>query len=68
MTENRPTVIPNFIAASTLKRLRQLMFKNNKKHGAFIKYFDIQREEGRWYAFYYADVVKETEMKRRGVE
>lgn len=32
------------------------MIKNNARHGVYFPYFDIQRQDGYWYAFFYQSV------------
>lgn len=54
----KSTVIPNFIVASSPLGLRRLMLINNGKHGMWFKY-DIHFVNGKWYAWYHADVVSD---------
>lgn len=51
--------IPNYISASTLNGLRRLMFRNNVKAGKQFNYYDIQRVDNKWYAFYLEDFRQE---------
>ncbi len=55
-TPAKSTVIPNFISAVTPLGLRRLMLLTNRKHGAWLRY-DISFVNGKWFAWYYADVV-----------
>jgi hypothetical protein len=59
-TPAKSTVIPNFIVASSPLGLRRLMLLNNSKHGMWFKY-DIQFVNGKWYAWYHADVTSDNQ-------
>lgn len=48
-------MIPNYLVASSPLGLRRLMLFNNAKQNAFLKY-DVMYVEGRWYAWYIADI------------
>lgn len=56
MLGGKPTVIPNFIAASTLNELRRLCLLNNIAKNTQHNYFDFQFINKKWYAFFYEDV------------
>lgn len=49
--------VPNFVRAKTVAGLRRAMFINNRKHRAFINYFDIQfnGKDGFWYAWFFVE-------------
>ena len=48
--------IPNYISSGSPLGLRRLMVKTNAKHGLTIRYFDIQKVDGKWFAWYYIDL------------
>ena len=48
--------VPNFLAASTPKRLERLMLSNNLKHQCEFKYFDIRLNGTKWYAWFYLEI------------
>ena len=45
--------IPNFVKAKSPQGLRHALFRNNKKHKAFVVYQDIQFVSGEWVAWFY---------------
>lgn len=47
--------IPNFVSAKNLENLRRLMFLNNVRMAAQVSYFNIQKIDGKWYAFFYEE-------------
>lgn len=49
--------IPNYLSAESPRRLRALMRRNNLRHRAYIRYFDIQyvATENKWYVWYLLD-------------
>jgi hypothetical protein len=51
----KSTTIPNYLVASTPLGLRRLMLLNNRKQSAYLEY-DIMFVNGRWYAWYIADI------------
>lgn len=57
MVEAKIGQIPNFIEASSKKRLRLLMLKNNVRLGGHVKYFDFQEQQsGRFVCWYYEEI------------
>ena len=58
--------IVNFLKARSLPGLRRLMLRNNAKHGCYFPYFDIQKQDGHWYCFFYQDVMKSLDEELRG--
>lgn len=66
MLGGKPTVIPNFLAASTLNELRRLCLLNNLAKNTQHKYFDFQFMNKKWYAFFYEDV--EDQMMMGGIK
>jgi len=69
-TDTLPTAIPNYLAAVTPMGLRRLMFINNARMGAHVRYFDIQQANinGRimWVAWFYENMDDRTAMKELG--
>lgn len=50
------TVVPNFLRAKTPEDLRKAMLMNNARMGAWVEYFDIQKQDGQWIAWFYEDL------------
>ena len=50
--------IPVYIKAKTADDLMFEMAKTNRKHGANLRYFDVQYAKGQWYAWYYLESSK----------
>jgi hypothetical protein len=49
--------IPNFVVAGDVKSLRRAMLLNNAKLGSEVVYFDIQFAQGKWYAWFFEDMM-----------
>ena len=56
MAEAKATVIPNYLASASPNGLRRLMLLNNKRLGQWLDY-KITYVNGKWFAWYYEDVV-----------
>jgi maltooligosyltrehalose synthase len=54
------SVVPNFIKAPTLERLRLQMYLNNIRLSSWVEYFDIQKDGNSWVAFFYEELPLET--------
>lgn len=67
MSQVSGTVIPNFLTASTPRGLRRLMLLNNKKLGAWHNY-QIMFIDGKWYAWFHAEVTRDLESLKSVTE
>lgn len=47
------THIPHFVEAPSLEELQRRMLQRNVSDKAQYQYFDIQKDNNRWVAFYY---------------
>jgi hypothetical protein len=45
-------VVPQFVKARTPEQLIRKMAATSARRGTHIPYFDIQKEDGQWYAWY----------------
>ena len=54
--------VPRFVKARTPEMLIRQMIRNNQRSGIEFKYFDIQKQDGSWFAWYLADV---SEIKKQ---
>lgn len=48
--------IPDYIQAGSPRALRLKMLQTNAKLGGFVQYFDIQKSDGKWIAWFFRDV------------
>ena len=55
------SLIPVSIEARTRSELSGKMLDNNMKFDTFFRYFDIQKDDKRWIAWYYGDIFKHIE-------
>ncbi len=52
--------LPRYLEADTKDELIRLMLLNNVKNKKHFKYFNIQKEDKKWIAWYYTRVRLET--------
>jgi len=52
----KTSVVPNFVTAPTLEKLRLAMYLNNLRMKSWVEYFDIQKEGAQWVAFFYEEL------------
>lgn len=45
-------VVPHFIKARTPEQLVKKMLSTATRRGTHVPFFDIQRQDGNWYAWY----------------
>lgn len=61
MQELKPQ-IPNYVSAVTPLGLRRAMLRNNANNKLVFNYYSIQFVNGRWYAWFYAEIANDDEM------
>jgi len=52
----KPNLIPHFVEANTKEELVRKMLKINLEKNAFHRFFDIQKTDEGWIAWYYRSV------------
>jgi hypothetical protein len=50
--------IPQYLSAGSPSGLSRLMLQNNLKYAVEFTYFDIQFAQGKWWAWFYAEIDK----------
>jgi hypothetical protein len=50
--------IPQYLSAGSASALSSAMLKNNLKYAVEFTYFDIQFAQGKWWAWFYAEIDK----------
>ncbi len=51
-----PNSIPDYIQAGSPRGLRLKMLQTNARFGSFIHYFDIQKVDGKWIAWFFREL------------
>lgn len=49
-------VVPHFVKAKTPEQLIKKMSFLSMKRGTHIPYFDIQKQDGQWFAWYMTEI------------
>lgn len=52
----RGNAIPDYIQAGSPRGLRLKMLQTNARLGGFVQYFDIQKVDGKWIAWFFRDL------------
>jgi hypothetical protein len=60
---NKTSMIPMSISAKTPEDLSRVMYENNEKYGVQFLYFDIQKDNKNWIAWYYMDLTEAMMLK-----
>jgi hypothetical protein len=59
------SLIPNYLKATKLEKLRGLMLETNLRLGQQVHYFDIQFVGKEWIAWYYEEVDFSGELQKQ---